>query len=56
MLGMEKTSVPSCVHRKLSQDEILRILDRVREQWMRPPVESMAVAFARAIEQAHGIK
>lgn len=41
---------------KLDEEQILKILIRVREQFCSDvPVMSQALMFARAIERAHGI-
>lgn len=42
--------------RAMDYEQVMSVLDRVRMQFKSPPVESMAMAFARAIERAHGIE
>jgi len=46
-----------CEQRKpLTEEEIAKILDRERMKWATsPPTYEFALAFARAIEKAHGI-
>lgn len=59
-VGNEVHRTPLYAHpqqrKSLSAEQIDKILDRVRMNWASsPPTHEFALAFARAVERAHGI-